>query len=714
MESMVRPSSRSVFISSISVKGKPNASQEERKVAHILEEGDSSLRTSSNFRCSPHCGPSKTVRRILVVCAISFFTLMGNISLNLSKTVQSWRNAEDALGGLPSCQDLLVVPLIGLLQDGKMWEDGGLERRLGPKPKLEKLAISCEDSWEKIHHANHHCKESEDFGCHVFIKTLKEKWSTTLRMEKGPVQSEMTSELLEMFGSSEEDLKAMRSNPDWVHVASLRLLLRIQGTILKSQGTSPSSEDIQELWLQVSAFSNPYSVFASESLQECRMEKNLNFSIPRYQSISLFSIQCSLKDLDSLQGCLLEKSRKELNKKARDVLSLVSLKLTLLAIASLIYPVAVVSFKEMTSWIQNYAQSLKERTEDLKQERHLAEDLLHQMLPKSVAKQLRKHKNVEAENYDQVTIFFSDVVGFTAISASCSPLQVVEMLNNLYVCFDTRIESYDVYKVETIGDAYMVVSGLPERNGTKHADEIAKMALDLVAAVRQVVISHMPDRKLELRAGIHTGPCVAGVVGHKMPRYCLFGDTVNTASRMESTSLPQKIHISSATYLALLEDDAYDIELRGEIDVKGKGKMQTYWLLGNKNYSVQNDSLVCHWNPGLSQKKKKAPSVASVRQQFDACTMGAPESKKTAGTSHEEWRLMDLNGRSLFLPGTAASDKGQEQENSSGFQKSPLCASEATKPMEEERVPDLLKHSPDCEQPSLEKEQLLPGFVGEA
>uniref|UniRef100_A0A8C5X7D9 Guanylate cyclase domain-containing protein n=1 Tax=Malurus cyaneus samueli TaxID=2593467 RepID=A0A8C5X7D9_9PASS len=116
-------------------------------------------------------------------------------------------------------------------------------------------------------------------------------------------------------------------------------------------------------------------------------------------------------------------------------------------------------------------------------------------------------------------------------------MQVVEMLNNLYVCFDTRIESYDVYKVETIGDAYMVVSGLPERNGTKHAHEIAKMSLDLVAAVRQVLIPHMPTGRLELRAGIHTGPCVAGVVGYKMPRYCLFGDTVNTASRMESTSL---------------------------------------------------------------------------------------------------------------------------------------------------------------------------------
>ncbi|KAF7210521.1 heat-stable enterotoxin receptor-like [Nothobranchius furzeri] len=206
----------------------------------------------------------------------------------------------------------------------------------------------------------------------------------------------------------------------------------------------------------------------------------------------------------------------------------------------------------------------------------------------------------------QVTIFFSDIVGFTSISASCTPLQVVEMLNNLYMCFDTRIESYDVYKVETIGDAYMVVSGLPERNGDRHADEIAKMALDLLAAVKQVVIPHMPKERLQLRAGIHTGPCVAGIVGHKMPRYCLFGDTVNTASRMESTSLPQKIHASSETYLALIKDNAYELQLRGETEVKGKGKMNTYWLIGHKDYGVQNDSLVCNWNPNMARKKKMA------------------------------------------------------------------------------------------------------------
>lgn len=157
------------------------------------------------------------------------------------------------------------------------------------------------------------------------------------------------------------------------------------------------------------------------------------------------------------------------------------------------------------------------------------------MLPPAVVRQLKQQRQVPAETFESVTIFFSDIVGFTYISAVSSAMEVVTMLNTLYRLFDTIILKYDVYKVETIGDAYMVVSGLPQRNGDKHAGEIAMMSLDLLCGISGFIIPHMKNRTLEIRVGVNTGPCVAGVVGTTMPRYCLFGDTINTASRMEST-----------------------------------------------------------------------------------------------------------------------------------------------------------------------------------
>nr|XP_006825141.1 PREDICTED: atrial natriuretic peptide receptor 2-like [Saccoglossus kowalevskii] len=146
-----------------------------------------------------------------------------------------------------------------------------------------------------------------------------------------------------------------------------------------------------------------------------------------------------------------------------------------------------------------------------------------------------------------------------------------------YSTFDECIDRYDVYKVETIGDAYMVVSGLPGRTDL-HAWEIASMSLDLLEEAKHFIVPHLPNEKLSLRIGIHTGPCVAGVVGLKMPRFCLFGDTVNTAARMESTGQALRIHISESTKKELCRYPLFVIEQRGTIDIKGKGYMQTYWL----------------------------------------------------------------------------------------------------------------------------------------
>ncbi|XP_055862897.1 atrial natriuretic peptide receptor 1-like isoform X2 [Biomphalaria glabrata] len=243
----------------------------------------------------------------------------------------------------------------------------------------------------------------------------------------------------------------------------------------------------------------------------------------------------------------------------------------------------------MLQMLESYSSNLEllvnERTEELEAEKRKTDTLLYQMLPPLVAEQLKSGMCVIPEFFENVSIFFSDIVGFTAIASQSKPLEIVDLLNDLYTCFDEVIARRDVYKVETIGDAYMCVSGCPKRNGPRHAGEIANMALDLISAVTHFRIRHKPEERLNLRIGLHTGPCAAGVVGRTMPRYCLFGDTVNMASRMESTGKALHIHMSSEMKDALDDLDwGFLMVDRGFIDVKGKGLHKTFWLAGKKNY----------------------------------------------------------------------------------------------------------------------------------
>ncbi|MED6246152.1 Heat-stable enterotoxin receptor, partial [Ataeniobius toweri] len=199
----------------------------------------------------------------------------------------------------------------------------------------------------------------------------------------------------------------------------------------------------------------------------------------------------------------------------------------------------------------------------------------------SVVRSLKETGRVEPELFEEVTIYFSDIVGFTTLCHYSTPMEVVDMLNEIYKNFDSILDHHDVYKVETIGDAYMVASGLPKRNGNRHAVDIAHMALDILSFLGTFKLQHLPGIPLWIRIGMHSGPCAAGVVGNKMPRYCLFGDTVNTASRMESTGLPLRIHVSQPTIKILQRTDCkFEFEKRGETYLKGKGKEMTYWLTG--------------------------------------------------------------------------------------------------------------------------------------
>uniref|UniRef100_A0A0K0FAK7 Heat-stable enterotoxin receptor (inferred by orthology to a human protein) n=1 Tax=Strongyloides venezuelensis TaxID=75913 RepID=A0A0K0FAK7_STRVS len=234
-----------------------------------------------------------------------------------------------------------------------------------------------------------------------------------------------------------------------------------------------------------------------------------------------------------------------------------------------------------------YANKLKNevdsRSREIQEEQKKSNILLQKMLPPQISEKLKLGIHVPPENFDNVTVFFSDIVKFTTFSQKCSPFQVVNILNELFSQFDNIIEGLDVYKVETTGDGYLCVSGLPHYNGNNHVIEIAKLALGFIKTCQEFKIIHLPDEKIMLRIGCNTGPCTAGVVGLSMPRYCLFGDTVNTASRMESNGKSGRIHTTESFYLLLSTFGNFVMEHRGEVIIKGKGVMNTYWLNGMKN-----------------------------------------------------------------------------------------------------------------------------------
>jgi class 3 adenylate cyclase len=216
-----------------------------------------------------------------------------------------------------------------------------------------------------------------------------------------------------------------------------------------------------------------------------------------------------------------------------------------------------------------------------KQRDRRTKELLYDLFPKHVAEALREGRKVEAEAKDPVTIFFSDIVGFTDISSTLEPHKVSRMLDELYSKFDALTDELGVFKVETIGDAYMAVTNLVSNQEHDHAKRIAQFAIRAIEVARTTLID--PDNpekgRVNIRVGFHSGPIVANVVGSRNLRYCLFGDTVNTASRMESTSIKNHIHCSAtaAKYL-LLQAPEIPLFSRGMRQIKGKGEMETFWV----------------------------------------------------------------------------------------------------------------------------------------
>jgi guanylate cyclase len=217
----------------------------------------------------------------------------------------------------------------------------------------------------------------------------------------------------------------------------------------------------------------------------------------------------------------------------------------------------------------------------LEREQARSESLLLNILPASIAERLKAGSQTIADGYAEATILFADLVGFTRMSTTVSPEQLVAMLNRLFSRFDEISDRFGVEKIKTIGDAYMACAGVPVAR-PDHAEVIVDMAL----AMQEALQEHNREfgSNLQIRIGINTGPVVAGVIGLKKFIYDLWGDTVNLASRMESNCVPGRIQVSAATWEHLR--DRYDFEARGDIDVKGIGSVKAYLLNGKKHGTV--------------------------------------------------------------------------------------------------------------------------------
>ena len=217
---------------------------------------------------------------------------------------------------------------------------------------------------------------------------------------------------------------------------------------------------------------------------------------------------------------------------------------------------------------------------DIQTERGKSESLLLNVLPKPIAERLKEGAGVIADSFPEVSVLFSDVVGFTKLSARISATELVDMLNGVFSAFDRLTEKYDLEKIKTIGDAYMVCGGLPVPR-EDHAEALPNMALDMYTELYRLNDEH--GTTLDIRIGMHSGPVVAGVIGTKKFIYDLWGDTVNTTARMESHGVPCRVQVTEQTYKLL--EGKFSFEDRGIIDVKGKGDMHCY-LLGASTAAV--------------------------------------------------------------------------------------------------------------------------------
>lgn len=361
------------------------------------------------------------MRRILTACLFSFLALLGAVSVDFSSSFHSLRTSELAYDQLTSCRTMAVLRLVGELQEMRsLWTNGSLGGGNLSQIVLQSLDRLCSGPADS---PGARCKAEWAGLCLELSGKVGDLLNFSLSTsgeDEGPSACSLViEELLNDWGTVEDAVLRVQQGLNWKDVLSARLLATFS-ELNRQRRDSPqlaTQPDFQRRWSSVLSYLG-FAWVLSEHLSHCWLEHvdlKLNSSrlgpplsvldahqwdVSRAEVLS--GSLAGLEALSDTQHCLLQRAAPALRLASRSASSALSVRLCLLLVACLIYPLVMFSFKEMTQWIQNYAGNLRERTEDLKRQRRLAEDLLHQMLPKSVAKQLRKQKHVEAESYDKV------------------------------------------------------------------------------------------------------------------------------------------------------------------------------------------------------------------------------------------------------------------------------------------------------------------------
>ncbi|TPX32683.1 hypothetical protein SmJEL517_g04188 [Synchytrium microbalum] len=248
-------------------------------------------------------------------------------------------------------------------------------------------------------------------------------------------------------------------------------------------------------------------------------------------------------------------------------------------IAKVVFSLILINASQESSAAERVGK-LSAAAAELETQMDNSDALLEKMMPANVLEQIKNGQGTEAEEFQSVTVFFSDIANFGSLSNKASAKEMINILNALWREYDVVAKKWNVYKVETIGDAYLGVTGCPKRCDG-HAVQGVNFAIDLIAMAKAFKAGNL-DEGVQIRIGLNSGSVTAGVLGDLNPHWCLVGDTVNTASRMESTSKPLCVHISESTYNLVKHDPTLDISAPDVMNVKGKGVMNTFWVHGRK------------------------------------------------------------------------------------------------------------------------------------